>query len=495
MSIKIFLLLIICTTQLTTQDNFNIRYVYKLMRHGARAPYESTDVLDTKWVPEMILDVGRRQHYLAGLRDREKYKGYISSVYKPEEVYFISTQYYRTNESVQSRFLGLYNENLGEGPKVKPILEEKEYEKFLMSIDFNNQSTEIKGSIREVFGKEDAIRKNFQVGIFHQSKRVDMDLESDLECPYLNSYFNSDVFINKKIELGNYIYKKQNRVFKDILKIDSNPTTVKSFTKLDKACDQIFSNTSNDLPLAKLKEAGMTDKEIVDLRRDCLFFNKRKWLELWYSPIDNYSLAIVKSRSKVIEVIQDIDRRIKYDNDGMKDKYLEYSLPKLKYIGGHDTTVSNLLTVIGITFNIDINKLIEKTDFFDYTCELEVVLSQNSNSEYRVDVTFSNDIPIISSMDYNLFKLKLEDKVISYMTEEEYCFREKENKVNSILKGFFLGLCILIFFLLIMLMMKRLYPNLNLSASSRKDSTENTLQTIKNSHGGNDMNNTATFSN
>lgn len=50
--------------------------------------------------------------YLGGIIDRERYDGFLSKKYDSNEFVAFSTAFNRTKESLQSRFQGLYSQDL-----------------------------------------------------------------------------------------------------------------------------------------------------------------------------------------------------------------------------------------------------------------------------------------------------------------------------------------------------------------------------------------------
>lgn len=81
------------------EENFELAFVFELVRHGARAPIEDR-ALDLFGVEEGFLTPsGMRQRYLLGRHSRERYAtrfGLISSELVPGEIFIQSTNVNRT---------------------------------------------------------------------------------------------------------------------------------------------------------------------------------------------------------------------------------------------------------------------------------------------------------------------------------------------------------------------------------------------------------------
>ena len=98
-----------------TTEEKNLFFVFIHFRHGARSPIylrsdNHTDMLGGKW-PTFgeLTNLGRKQHYELGLKNRERYSHYIDEKYDPKEVQIYSTKFDRTINSVQSQLLGFYS--------------------------------------------------------------------------------------------------------------------------------------------------------------------------------------------------------------------------------------------------------------------------------------------------------------------------------------------------------------------------------------------------
>lgn len=57
--------------------------------------------------------------YLSGIKDRERYNDFLSQKYDPNEFVAFSTNYNLTIESLESRFQGLYNQELKQSFEIK----------------------------------------------------------------------------------------------------------------------------------------------------------------------------------------------------------------------------------------------------------------------------------------------------------------------------------------------------------------------------------------
>ena len=93
----------------------NLYFIFEHFRHGARSPcngefINNTDELGGKWQNYGTLTkVGIKQHYLLGIKNRNRYKNFISNQYNSNEIRIFSSSYNRTIMSAQAQLLGFYN--------------------------------------------------------------------------------------------------------------------------------------------------------------------------------------------------------------------------------------------------------------------------------------------------------------------------------------------------------------------------------------------------
>ena len=104
------------------EANDKFIFVATTFRHGARAPNlkGKTDQVGENWSNSMELTgIGKRMHYILGLRNRIKYitEGkFLSEKYKPNELEVFSSETTRTVMSLHAHLQGLYpqSERLGD---------------------------------------------------------------------------------------------------------------------------------------------------------------------------------------------------------------------------------------------------------------------------------------------------------------------------------------------------------------------------------------------
>ena len=96
------------------QNETNLFFIFLNFRHGARSPIflinSTTDMIGGNWLLNgELTNLGKKQHFKIGLKNRERYSNFISDEYDPKEVVIYSTYFNRAINSVQSQLMGFYN--------------------------------------------------------------------------------------------------------------------------------------------------------------------------------------------------------------------------------------------------------------------------------------------------------------------------------------------------------------------------------------------------
>ena len=95
-------------------------FVYEHARHGARGPSSSYDAIFENGTDEYgiywgtdgeLTQIGKRQHYYLGLRNKLKYGNLINmSEYNPKQLLIHATNYNRTYQSIMSELYGMFED-------------------------------------------------------------------------------------------------------------------------------------------------------------------------------------------------------------------------------------------------------------------------------------------------------------------------------------------------------------------------------------------------
>lgn len=144
-----------------------LRFVWTMFRHGARAPEggldeDSKDIFGNFWnSPGELTEVGMRMQYLLGRKNMLHYADFLPDSWDPNYFYVKSTDYNRTMMSVQSQLNGMFPPGTG------PTLSE-----FQQSVAYPPNSWDTIESIATDLGN-DALPHQMQVFPVHLFPRSD----------------------------------------------------------------------------------------------------------------------------------------------------------------------------------------------------------------------------------------------------------------------------------------------------------------------------------
>ena len=105
-------------------DSYEIKFVWSLIRHGARSPTKlnnNKDLLDFEWDINAgeLTNLGLRQLFILGLQQNERYSKLLES----NQLYMISTNFNRTIMSLLSYYHGLVRD----GDELSDIQKERAF--------------------------------------------------------------------------------------------------------------------------------------------------------------------------------------------------------------------------------------------------------------------------------------------------------------------------------------------------------------------------------
>ena len=111
-----FLLFIISFLPIIKSQEEELKFVFQMHRHGARAPFTGVknerDCFNESWINDgEISEVGKRMHYLLGVRNRKRFMTnftFLNKNYDPHEILIYSTNVNRTIQSIYSQLQGLF---------------------------------------------------------------------------------------------------------------------------------------------------------------------------------------------------------------------------------------------------------------------------------------------------------------------------------------------------------------------------------------------------
>lgn len=425
----IFLLYLLIYTK-----EFETRFVYTILRHGARAPlynityFNKTDIFGTDWMfPGELTDIGILNHYLLGKNKRIIYNKLLNDNLTFNNIFFKSSDYNRTISSIQSFSLGLFsnitefkNEDLDINKTISNNLTLNKLSYVIKTLPYNNITLNYKEDnfnsfyhklfppihIYDIYNIKffflynfnickplvDSLKENFKSLKFkkilnnfrniYENKITDI---LNLDKKFFYSYEN--IFIYSDIYIANY-YKNPEIIKKRFLKSVEYPNNAfnkEEFHQLNKTSFEImeafkkyYYNGDNDLFLPKLT-ATVLFGELV------FWFENRVNSDL----LGNYF-------------------------------YSDYIKPKMVVIGSHDATINSLLKVLKIIYNTE-EFFVPYASSLDF--ELIIEFNSNSNayfkSNYYILVKFNGNL--LGKFSYTSFVNNVKALFLTDNEIEKYC--------------------------------------------------------------------------
>lgn len=302
-----------------------IKFVFEMFRHGARAPFrgivDGKDVYGYPWPGESELSaVGRRMHFLLGTKIRKKYieeHKFLSPNFKNGEILVMSTDVNRTLESVYSHLQGVYPP--GTGPVLDPTQIKNSHIKNPTYQKLIEEEEKLLGN--------NSLPNQMQLIPVHAFYLKDhtFQLHDRNNCPGLKENYTRQL---ERKEIRDFIEKlkeKYGKVLKEIAKNES-ADFLDDYWETYSYMDAFIANRVNGEKFTMLTEKG------VDLNN----FEKyaREFLMLDYNGTNfpTHDVAII-SMSHTIRSILNYMYAIKRGSSFNKN-------PKMVIYSAHDTTIA-----------------------------------------------------------------------------------------------------------------------------------------------------------
>ena len=387
-----------------------LRFAFTFWRHGCRTPNEvnsqNVDILGSQWAnPGELLPTGMRMHYLLGLRNRNRWSGYLSSSYDVKEIYVKSTDYNRTIMSALSNLQGLYP------PSTGPSLTVGQDAKALPPVTstlFTAERVALNGY---------ALRGGVQVIPIHVMPKTDPYNWPIYGTSYCPSVFK-EVLDNDKSDINQNIVKSINTKWgsklKQALKL-TDENWLLSFNNLNLIADSFISGYVADQPLKSFTDAGINLEEFLEDAHEIEFNN----MFYYYNGDANQMYSKMYVTSFFENMFRWMDTRVLYDQQGKG--YTGFAAPKLAMFSSHDITLAAAQTLMAKAFNIG---TFYKTPFassfiFELFRPDNKVASSLVESDYTVKVTY-NELNYLT-LSYPEFKSKLQPFLLTKQEYDEYC--------------------------------------------------------------------------
>ena len=412
-----FLLFIISFLPIIKSQKEELKFVFQMHRHGARAPFTGVknerDCFNESWINDgEISEVGKRMHYLLGVRNRKRFMTnftFLNKNYDPHEILIYSTNVNRTIQSIYSQLQGLFP--FGTGRNIPETLHDIN----ILKPKHSNYS-QIFQNVEEKYFKDEkklyAMPYKMNIVPIHLFYIPDhqVQLHDHKNCPGLKENYLKQLTGEKVKEFR----KKLETEFKDVLK-DIENTTNSSFLDdywvIYKYMDTFIVDETDGKEMKILKDKlnnNITKWEIYsNLSKEFLFMD--------YYNINFYDVMIsqISMTNTMRVIIKYMDDIVQNKKDKSKVKYLIYSM--------HDTTFGAMEVFNNLAFNTSI----EYANF-----------AENGFYElYKINNTFKVRLiikdKIRDDMNYTVFKEKVEKKLYSDEQIKEKCKWQIDNKKNN----------------------------------------------------------------
>ena len=423
-------------------DENNLYFIFLNFRHGARAPLylkqNNTDMLGGKWpIKGEITNLGRRQQYEIGLKNRKRYSYFISEEYDPKEIKIYSTNYNRSITSAECQLLGLYN-NIS-------------YFDLNFS-DFNNSKNndididDISSIIPPIkLFEENQNNNNIHINEYKYEKTF----RNHFDCPYLKEQFHKNW--NKSNKIIDTLIDDFNTEFYDILMkeykhINKKLKTVKGF---DKFCDvylSVYYDQNHNHILDKIAKHGKNITKIAEICKDYLFNHFIYIRNNGYAK-DN---AIISQTPILKKILDYMEVRADQNNNFAS----EYTEPKFVLYSGDDSTLFEIQKILKECFNIEF----EYTDF----SATQLIELRKYNDIYYIEVYYNDRLKM--NITYEEFKNRISNILMKERDIYKICYKKKEEfylTFKILLMSFVIIILLTSVIILILKINKEKYFNVN----------------------------------
>ncbi len=393
-------------------------FVYEHVRHGARAPssgYNSyfengVDEYRVNWTFDGELSpIGKRQHYLLGVRNRLRYGKENSGLglidftkYDPREILIHATDYNRTHQSINSELYGMF-ENYKE-----ETLNQEEEKYYMVNTDYMKKSDpklleEINSQLENIKNQVN----NGSIPVFNIKPFPPNRIFLVDRCTKLDQY--RDEKVGKVVKA---FYDEFDRDYKEsFLTFFKHPEYFTDYNKMKSITDHFICDYDNKKDLSIVTDSGIDLHKFLD-------FSKRfygNFIFDWF--IDEYTSGLEETHL-MQDLIGYMERRIKF-----KDQ-ITYKAPKMVMDCGHDTTVGPIARYMSSAFNIKYHK------FCEFACNVFYELYEEEDGKYTVDYYLDDEL-LIDKMDFEKFKKKMESKYWNDTFAAEFCGKEEDTYIDK----------------------------------------------------------------
>ena len=354
-----YLFLLYLIVKIICQDE-EIYFALTHFRHGINSPLflnkENKDIFGNEWKDgpgELTLN-GVKQHYLIGLRNKNRYRNLLNYEYKSKEILVYSTNLNRTIMSAQSQLLGMYNQIHYDFQIIKG---ENKIPYDLSKITYNENFNYYPVPINTYEEK----RINNKIKMIKV-----LDYVWPRKCKKNLDKINKN--LNNETLIKSIVTKIIDNYFNESMKTKS---LKQNYRNVNIFCQAIISNYYEKKTIEKFKD------NIEKVEKDCEDFEyyKRRDIEQNYYAKDSGTITMSL-------LIDNILYWMKYR---IKTKTLDETAGYPKYVmySGHDTTLIAMQRFLKDSLNIEFSYTpFASSQFFE--------LRKNNDDKFFVEIYYDN---------------------------------------------------------------------------------------------------------
>ena len=354
-----YLFLLYLIVKIICQDE-EIYFALTHFRHGINSPLflnkENKDIFGNEWKDgpgELTLN-GVKQHYLIGLRNKNRYRNLLNYEYKSKEILVYSTNLNRTIMSAQAQLLGMYNQIHYDFQIIKG---ENKIPYDLSKINYNENFNYYPVPINTYEEK----RINNKIKMIKV-----LDYVWPRKCKKNLDKINKN--LNNETLIKSIVTKIIDNYFNESMKTKS---LKQNYRNVNIFCQAIISNYYEKKTIEKFKD------NIEKVEKDCEDFEyyKRRDIEQNYYAKDSGTITMSL-------LIDNILYWMKYR---IKTKTLDETAGYPKYVmySGHDTTLIAMQRFLKDSLNIEFSYTpFASSQFFE--------LRKNNDDKFFVEIYYDN---------------------------------------------------------------------------------------------------------
>ena len=417
-----YLFLLYLIVKIICQDE-EIYFALTHFRHGINSPLflnkENKDIFGNEWKDgpgELTLN-GVKQHYLIGLRNKNRYRNLLNYEYKSKEILVYSTNLNRTIMSAQSQLLGMYNQIHYDFQIIKG---ENKIPYDLSKITYNENFNYYPVPINTYEEK----RINNKIKMIKV-----LDYVWPRKCKKNLDKINKN--LNNETLIKSIVTKIIDNYFNESMKTKS---LKQNYRNVNIFCQAIISNYYEKKTIEKFKD------NIEKVEKDCEDFEyyKRRDIEQNYYAKDSGTITMSL-------LIDNILYWMKYR---IKTKTLDETAGYPKYVmySGHDTTLIAMQRFLKDSLNIEFSYTpFASSQFFE--------LRKNNDDKFFVEIYYDNTR--VYREEFKSFEEKVKKILHPQLDVISYCEGVKYDvKISIILLCLFIILSALCSYLAYLFMQK-----------------------------------------